>query len=82
MCDVPQGSVLGLMLFNLDINDTVKVSDKLKFVLFAHDTSILYSSKEIENVEDKVNIEMFKIHEWLCINKLSTNLSKTNYMFF
>ena len=35
-----------------------------------------------ENVENNVNIVMSKIHEWLCTNRLSINLSKTNYMFF
>ena len=82
MCGVPQGSVLGPILFNLYINDIVNVSDKLRFVWFADDTNILYSSKEIENVENTVNIEMSKIHEWLCTNRLSINLSKTNYMAF
>ena len=41
-----------------------------------------YSSKEIENVENTVDIEMSKIHEWLCTNRLTIHLSKTNYMFF
>ena len=74
--------LLGPILFNLYIHNIVNVSGKLKFVLFADDTNILYSNKEIENVEDTVNIEMSKIHEWLCTNKLSINLSQTNYMFF
>ena len=58
---MPQESVLGPILINLYINDIVNVSAKHKFVLFADDTNILYSSKEIENVENTVNIEMSKI---------------------
>ena len=50
------------ILFDLFINDNVNVSDKLKCVLFADDTNILYSSKEIENVENTVNFEMSKLH--------------------
>ena len=53
---------------------TVNVSDKLKFVLFADYKSILYSTKEIENVEDTVNIKMSKIHEWLCTNTAYSNI--------
>ena len=56
------------ILFNLYINDIVNVSDNLKCMLFAdnsHDTHILYNSKEFENVENTVNIEMSKINKWL-----------------
>ena len=56
------------------MNEIVNVPDKLKCVLFADDTNILYSSKEIEN--NTVNIEMSKIHKWLCAHRLSINLSK------
>ena len=45
-------------------------------------TDIIKSYKEIEIVENTVNLEMSKIHKWLCTNRLSINLSKTNYMVF
>ena len=63
--------------FNVYINDIVNVSDKLKFVLFADDTNILYSSKEIEIVENTINIEMSKIHEWIYTNSICINNHNT-----
>ena len=50
--------------------------------IFSKFSISLYSSKEIENVENTVNIEMSNIHEWLCTNRLSINLSKTDCMVF
>ena len=82
VCGVPQGSVLGPVLFNLYINDIVNVSNKFKYVLFADDTNILYSGEESETVENIVNKELHLIYVWLCTNKLSINLSKTNFMVF
>ena len=55
------------------------VSDKIKCVLFADCTNILYSSKEIEDVENTVNLELSKFHKW---NIHPINISKNNYMIF
>ena len=68
--------------FNLYINDLVNVSNKFKYILFADDTNILYSDKEIDNVQSTVNKELDKIHSWLYTNKLSINLTKTNFIVF
>ena len=76
---VPQGSVLGPILFNVYINDLVNVSNKFKYVLFADDTNILYSDKDFKNVQGTVNKELDKIHGWLCTNTLSVNLTKNNF---
>ena len=67
----------------LYINDLVNVSNKFKYFSFVDDTNILYSDKEIENVQSTVHKELDKIHGWLCMNKLSINLTnKTNFMVF
>ena len=77
-----QGSVLGPILFNIYVNDILYASEVFKFVLFADDTNIFFSSKNYEYVENTLNTELTKVREWLCTNILFINLSKTNYMIF
>jgi hypothetical protein len=80
LCGVPQGSILGPLLFILYVNDIVNVSTILKFVLFADDTTITYSHKDIGNQYDVINKELEKVNNWFKVNKLSVNASKTNFM--
>ena len=58
------------------------VSKFLKFVLFADDTNILYSDANAKNLNNVVNTELDKLNTWFIINKLSLNVSKTNYIIF
>ena len=81
-CGVPQGSILGPLLFILYINDIIRCSDILRFILFADDTNLFYSNKDIIELELKVNSELFKLSEWFRANKLSLNVAKTNYIIF
>ena len=81
-CGVPQGSVLGPLLFLLYINDLPNISNHLKFYLFADDTNIYYESKDLKTLQYTMNKELEKLYEWLCINRLSLNISKTNFIVF
>ena len=81
-CGVPQGSVLGPVLFLLFINDICNMSNLLKFVLFADDTNILCSNENVAVLQDTLNRELAKLFVWFSINKLSLNLRKTNCKLF
>ena len=74
--------MLGPLHFLLYINDLPNISAKLKFFLFADDTNIYCESDDLLDVEKTVNKELEKLYLWLNVNRLSLNVSKTNYIIF
>ena len=71
---------MGPLLFILYVNDIINTSNVLDFILFADDTTILYSHKNISSKTNTINDELKEVSNWFKANKVSVNASKTNYM--
>ena len=75
-CGVPRGSILGPLLFTLYVSDLSSVAVHGKVVLYADDTAIFVSGKNIEDIQGKLNSDLGHISAWLYANKLTLNAKK------
>ncbi|CAB4026264.1 Hypothetical predicted protein [Paramuricea clavata] len=77
---VPQGSILGPLLFLIYINDLPNCLQHSTARMFADDTNITVSGKSVKEAEVAINVDLNNIREWLLSNRLSLNLVKTEYL--
>ena len=82
VCGVPQGSILGVLLFILHIDDICSISNNFRFILFADHTTTVSAHHNIDMLYSQANTEQTKLYNWFCLNKLPPNIDKINYMLF
>ena len=81
-CGVPQGSVLGPIIFLLYINDLASINISGSFTLFADDTTILWHNKNTKVLHDVISSDISWVKKWCDSNLLTFNIAKTNVVTF
>ena len=79
---VPQGSILGPILFLIYINDIVNSSCNAHFTLYADDTCFTVSDPDINVLHAKLSRELNNVYKWIKVNRLMLNIKKTHVMLF
>ena len=77
---VPQGSILGQLLFTIHVNNLSYCITSCKISMYAGDTIVYYSSKSIQSIEAKFNEDLANVYKWFTGNFLSLNATKSKFM--
>lgn len=79
-CGIPQGSILGPLLFIIYINDLPNCLKSTTPRMFADDTNLTAVGETLGEAEEKADIDLRNVQKWLSLNKLSLNIVKTEYI--
>ncbi|PFX12690.1 putative RNA-directed DNA polymerase from transposon BS [Stylophora pistillata] len=79
---VPQGSVLGPLLFIVFINDLPSTIHRCKIILYADDTALFFAGRNIQTIQSTLQEDLNAVDEWFSLNRLLVNYDKTNVMLF
>ena len=79
-CGIPQGTILGPLLFLLYINDLPNCLSVSQPRMYADDTHLTYADNDICSIEASLNQDLSNINRWLIANKLTLNMTKTKFM--
>ena len=79
-CGVPQGTILGPVLFLLYINDLPNFLQHSQPRMYADDTSITFAGSDVDEINSCINLNLERIRAWLAANKLTLNMTKTEFL--
>ena len=79
---IPQGSILGPLLFLIYVNDLPDCHLASDIILYADDTVIYYSTKNVSDLDHHINADLRTVSEWFSRNLLTLNISKCNFVIF